>query len=120
MHYDMNNNTLFTFITAALIAANISAIQGQTSPDSLGTLTLKESINIAQRNSPVAQSYQFNLLASRWQYKQYHATLLPSLVLKGNAPNYSQNIFPHIGPNGTTNFVHQQQSNANVSLGIQQ
>ncbi len=92
---------------------------GQNTPRSLGTLTLEQCIKIAQENSPVAKSNEYKLLASKWQYQQFHADLLPSLVLSGDAPNYSKSITNFTDSTGT-HFFSNNQSNANVSLGIQQ
>jgi outer membrane protein TolC len=113
----MNKKTIFLpFVTLLL---SISAVYGQ-STNSLGTLTLKECIKTAQDNSPVAKSYRYNLIASKWQYKEFRAQLLPSLVLSGDAPNYNKRIFSNTQNNGQIIFSSQQQSNADVSLGIRE
>jgi outer membrane protein TolC len=117
MHYGMSKKyfTLLFFIAVIPLVG-----YGQNTPQSLGTLTLEQCIKIAQKNSPVSKSNKFQLLASKWQYQQIHADLLPSLTLSGDAPNYNKDIFQVVQPNGQTTFRSRQQSNANASLGIEE
>jgi outer membrane protein TolC len=112
----MNNRyiaLLFFTIAIPLVA------KGQDSTGNLGTLTLKECIKIAQKNSPVSKSNKYKLIASKWQYQELHADLLPSLVLSGNAPNYNKNISNFTDSTGI-HFFSNHQSNANVKLSIKE
>jgi len=86
----------------------------------LGTLTLDQSIEIAQDNSPVSRANRYALVASRWEYKSFQADLFPSLSLSGDAPNYNKSIFTNRLDDGTLSFVDQRQSDANVSLSVNQ
>lgn len=88
--------------------------------DDLGTLTLDQSIEIAQDNSPVSRANRYALVASRWEYKSFQADLFPSLSLSGDAPNYNKSIFTNRLDDGTLSFVDQRQSDANVSLSVNQ
>jgi outer membrane protein TolC len=119
MHYAMNKKSFFLQFVALLFLSSLTTVNGQETADSLGTLTLKECIRLAQKNSPVAKSYRYDLIASKWTYREYHADLLPSLVLSGEAPNYRKSISNYTDSLGIHLFSNQQ-SNANVSLGIQE
>lgn len=86
----------------------------------LGTLTLQESIEIAQENSPVARANRYSLVSSRWAYQSFKADLYPSLSLSGDAPNFNKNIFTNRLDDGTLTFISQRQSDATASISIDQ
>ena len=116
----MNSKYSVFFLFILIATASPSVTQGQDTTRSLGTLTLKECIKIAEKHSPIAKSHRYDLIASKWQYREYHADLLPSLTLSGNAPNYNKDIFSNTLDNGTTVFSSRTQSNANASLSIRE
>lgn len=115
----MNKKFIFLPFVTLLVLTGISTSNGQETADSLGTLTLKQCVQLAQKNSPVAKSYRYDLIASKWTYQEYHADLLPSLVLSGEAPNYSKSISNYTDSTGI-HLYSNQQSNADVSLGIRE
>lgn len=94
--------------------------QSNTNTGSLGNLTLKQCVAIAQDNSPLAQSARSALVASKWQYRSFQADLLPTFSLSGNAPNFNKSLFPNTLDNGKLIFSSQRQSNATTSLRISQ
>ncbi len=103
---------LFTFLIIGICFSSAKA-------QNTRTLTLDESIRIAQENSPLARAAQFELVASKWRYKSFKADLLPSLVANGDVPNYllgSQSITTE---NGIV-FRDFNQSDANLDLSVNQ
>lgn len=66
-------------------------------PDSISaqnvrTLTLDETIGIAQKQSPDALSAIHKFRSSYWQYRNYRALLLPSLSLETTLPRITKGI----------------------------
>ncbi len=92
---------------------------------SLGTaqqvqkLTLDESIAIAKDNSPLARAAKYALVASKWRYRSFRADLLPELVASGDIPNYSFGQTT-ITTEGGTQYFELRQSDANLSLSVNQ
>ncbi len=114
-HYAMNNYFLkFTLaFLLTLFSFNLSAQSGR-------TLSLEESIEIAKKNSPLARAATFSLVSSKWRYKSFRSDLLPSLSLRGDAPNYNKSIFSNIQDDGKVVFSSRTQSEASVDLSIDQ
>lgn len=108
---------LLLFITLLLTASHT---QAQTQGQNLGTLTLQECIEIAQEQSPVAQAARYQLIANQWQYRSYRADLLPSLTLRGDAPNYNKSISTNVLDNGDIVFTSRNQSDATAELSVEQ
>ncbi len=106
---------LFALLLTSVIIKPVWAQQ-----TNLGTLSLEECITIAQDKSPVANAARYALIASKWQYRSFRADLLPSLELRGDAPNYNKNIFSNILDNGQVTFSSRTQSEASASLSINQ
>jgi outer membrane protein TolC len=86
----------------------------------LGVLSLQESIEIAQENSPVAKANQYSLISSQWAYNSFKADLYPSLSLNGDAPNFNKSIFTNRLDDGTLSFASQRQSDASTTISIDQ
>lgn len=86
----------------------------------LGTLTLQESIEIAQEISPVARANRYSLISSRWANESFKADLYPSLSLSGDAPNFNKSIFTNRLDDGTLTFASQRQSDASALISIDQ
>ncbi|MEX0647187.1 MAG: TolC family protein [Balneolaceae bacterium] len=101
---------LYIFLPAGLAAQELN----------LGTLTLQESIEIAQENSPVARANRYSLISSRWAHESFKADLYPSLSLSGDAPNFNKSIFTNRLDDGTLTFVSQRQSDASTTISIDQ
>lgn len=86
----------------------------------LGTLSLQESIEIAQGNSPVARANRYSLVSSKEAYRSFQADLYPSLSLSGDAPNFNKSIFTNRLDDGTLTFASQRQSDASALISIDQ
>lgn len=84
------------------------------------TLTLKESIAIAQDNSPQSRSAQYGIIAAKWRYRSFRADLLPGFSISGDAPNFSNQIFANIQDNGNVVFSRRRQSEASMSISASQ
>lgn len=97
----------------------IFVIPAQISAQEKRQLTLDESIAIAKDNSPLARAAKYALVASKWRYKSFRADLLPELVASGDIPNYSFGQRT-IVTDGGTRFIDLHQSDANLSLSVNQ
>lgn len=113
------NKTFRTFSISLLLLLFPAALLHAQELD-LGTLTLQESIEIAQENSPVARANRYSLISSRWAYESFRADLYPSLTLSGDAPNFNKSIFTNRLDDGTLMFAAQRQSDASTSVSIDQ
>ncbi len=111
----INIYRFFTFLAFLLITGSLQAQDAQQLQ-----LTLDQSIEIAQQNSPLARSARFNLIASKWRYRSFRADLLPSFELNGDAPNFDKSIFSNVQDDGTVTFSERRQSEASVGLSINQ
>ena len=109
----MNKRTLFSLFVILLLGTI------QINAQSVRTLTLEESIEIAKDNSPLSRAATFSLIASKWRYKSFRADLLPSLELAGNIPNYRLGAQTVNTTEGIQN-VSFNNSNANLGLSINQ
>lgn len=112
-------NIFILFVIVQFVVAGISRLNAQDTHN-LGELTLEDCIQIAQEQSPEAESARYSLIASRWNYRSYRANLLPGLELSGNAPNYQKSIFSNRLDDGTIVYQSQVQSDANTRLALSQ
>ena len=87
--------------------------------DSVLTFNLQQTIDLAQKQSPdiVVARHQFR--SSYWNYCFYKANYLPSLTLT-SSPNFNQRINPITLPDGTTQFIQQNQLTSDVTFTINQ
>jgi len=109
------------FLTAFVVIFYLYPVAGNAQSDTnLGTLTLKQCIQIAQDQSPRAKSARYALESSKWQYRSFRADLLPSLSIEGNAPNFNKTIFSNTLDNGQVTFSSRTQSEATSSVSIGQ
>lgn len=115
----MNKFSAFVFIISLLTLLHPKQSAAQNEPE-LGSLSLKQCIDIAQQQSPLAKATRYALIASKWQYRSYRADLYPSLTLSGNAPNYNKSIFSNVLDNGEIVFSSRTQSEASAQLSIEQ
>lgn len=114
-------NKFITYLLSLLlfILILIPCSWGQ-SPDDIGTLSLQETVAIAQEKSPVAKANRYALISSQWAYQSYQADLYPSLSLSGDAPNYNKTIFSNTLDNGQIVFSSRTQSEASALVSIDQ
>lgn len=82
-------------------------------------LTLAQTIQLAQQQSPSAIAAQHTLRSAYWTYRYYEASYKPSVTLS-SSPSFNRGIERVVQPDGTNNFVHVSQVNSDASLQISQ
>ena len=82
-------------------------------------LTLAQTIQMAQRQSPAAIAAQHTLRSAYWTYRYYEASYKPSVTLS-TSPSFNRGIERVVQPDGTNNFVHVSQVNSDATLQISQ
>lgn len=95
-----------------------AAIMRSAAPDSL-TLSLKEVISLAHRQSPSAQSARNTFLAAYWNYRYYRANYLPSVTLS-SSPYINKEMNKITQSDGTALFIRQDQFGADLTLKVNQ
>lgn len=83
------------------------------------TLTLSQTIELAQKQSPSAVTAKHNLRRAYWSFRYYKATYKPSVTLS-SSPSFNRGIDGVTQPDGTTSFVHVSQFSADASLEVSQ
>jgi outer membrane protein TolC len=80
-------------------------------------LTLEEAIDLARKQSPDALVARHSFRSQYWNYCYFKANYLPSLTFT-SAPNFNHSINPITLPDGTSQYVQQNQliTDANLSL----
>ncbi len=86
--------------------------------DSL-TLSLINTIRMAQELSPAAQSARNTFLAAYWQYRYFRANYLPSVTLT-STPYLNKETNKITQSDGSVRFIRQDQFGADLSLKINQ
>jgi outer membrane protein len=79
----MKKLTFLSLIAVLLIPSRIIIAQ------EIKKLTFEEVIKLSEEQSPNALIAKHRFRSSYWQYRSYQAQFLPSLTLRGSAPNYS-------------------------------
>lgn len=82
-------------------------------------LTLWESIKMAQDFSPEARAAEHTYRAAYWSYRAYKANYLPGVSLV-STPFLNRQINKITQPDGTEQFIRQNQLSTNLSLEISQ
>ena len=103
----------YILIAALFLAGKTSA---QEDPISL---TLSQAIEIAQRNSPNAESARHSYRSAYWSYKSYKADYLPSVTLT-SSPYFNRQISKITQGDGTDIFREQNQLGVGFDLDITQ
>ena len=98
----MKKQLLHLFIIL-LITLNVQA-----QDESIVSFELDEAILVAQQQSPDAIVARHNFRSQYWNYCYYKANYLPSLVFS-SAPNFNHSINAVTMPDGTSDFVQQNQ-----------
>ena len=83
------------------------------------TLNLQRAIEIAQENSPEAQAARHTYRAAYWNYRFFQANYLPSVTLT-SSPTLNREINKITQPDGTNQFIKQDQLSTDLSLKINQ
>lgn len=83
------------------------------------TLTLKQSIELAQAYSPEAQAAAHTYRAAYWSYRYFRANYLPGVSLT-SSPYLNRQINKVTQPDGTEQFIRQNQLSTDLALSISQ
>ncbi|GHU61187.1 membrane protein [Bacteroidia bacterium] len=103
---------LFGFCTHPFVSA-------QESGDSVLVFNLKQVIDLARRQSPDVLYARHSFRSSYWNYCYYKANYLPSLNFS-STPNFNRTISAITLPDGTAQYIQQNQFQSNASLYISQ
>ena len=103
----------FVIIATLFFAGKVSA-QEETM-----TLTLSQAIEIAQKNSPQAESARHTYRSAYWSYRSYKADYLPSVTLS-SSPYFNRQISKITQGDGTDLFREQNQLGVDFQLDITQ
>ena len=89
----------------------------QSVQNSVLVLTLEKAIDVARKQSPDALVARHGFRSKYWNYCYFKANYLPSLTLT-STPNFNHSINPITLPDGTSQYVQQNQlmTDANLSL----
>jgi len=112
----MNKITKF-FIVAAMLHATCAF--AQSTRDSVMTITLKQAIELARRQSPDIIQVRHSFRSSYWSYCYYKANYLPSLSF-ASSPRFNHSINAITLPDGKSQYVSQNQITTDASLSISQ
>ena len=107
------------YITQFVLWLVCAAVPLQAASDDRRTLTLDETIAMAQANSPDAQAARHTYRAAYWNYRSYRANYLPSVSLT-SAPYLNRQINKVTQPDGTERFISQNLLGTDLSLEISQ
>lgn len=83
-------------------------------------ITLSEAINIARVQSVDAAVALNELKTSYWEYRTYHADLLPEVNFSGTLPAYNKKFNPYQQEDGSYSFVRNNSLEMNGQLSIDQ
>lgn len=83
-------------------------------------MTLAEAINIARVQSVDAAVALNELKTSYWEYRTYHADLLPEVNFSGTLPSYNKKFNPYQQEDGSYSFVRNNSLEMNGELSIDQ
>jgi outer membrane protein TolC len=102
-----------------IVFSLITAFNLHSQEDKTLRLTIEDAISLARKQAPsvVAAKHSFN--ASYWNYRYFKANYLP-WVSFSSAPNFNHQINPITLPDGTTQFVQQNQLIVDGSISVSQ
>jgi outer membrane protein TolC len=108
---------LFVILFAwALAGTEISA---QQPGDSVLSFTLHQAVELARRQSPDVLSARHAFRSSYWNYCYYKANYLPSLTFN-SSPKFNHSINAITLPNGTAEYLQQNQLVTDASFSVSQ
>lgn len=84
-----------------------------------GRLTLVEAIRMAQVHSPEAQAAEHTYRAAYWSYRSFRANYLPEVSLT-STPYLNRQINRVTQPDGTEQFLRQNQLSTDLGLSVSQ
>lgn len=106
-------------IKRQLILIALSAVTAFAQASDTLTLTLSQTIVLAQEQSSEAQAARHTYLAAEWNYKYYRANYLPSVTFT-SSPSLNRVISKITLPDGSSTFVKQNQLSTDASLRLTQ
>lgn len=109
---EMNRIVLFIYfnlMTNVLMTAQINIM----------SLSLEQTVDIAKRQAPDAQTARHSFRSAYWNFRYYKANYLPMLSLTSN-PYLDRAINKITMPDGTAQFVEQNQLNTDMSFNLSQ
>lgn len=109
----MNRRILF-MISMKLILSGYMIAQDHTME-----LSLDQTVEIAQRQSPDTQSARHSFRSSYWQYRYYRANYLPTLSMNSN-PDLNRAINKVTQSDGSVKFVEQNLLNTDLTFNLSQ
>lgn len=82
------------------------------------TLSLKNVVDLAISQSSSMKYVQNTNVNYYWRWKNFKASFMPQLTLRGQVPNFTQTTSPVVQPDGSIEFkrVSQMQTSSTVSL----
>ena len=114
----MTKRTLYTLVFEFLLFIPNRGKAESVPNDSL-VLDLQSVIQIAQAQSPSAQSARNSFLSAYWNYRYFRANYLPSITLS-SSPYINKEVNKITQSDGTAMFIGQDQFGADLSLTINQ
>lgn len=109
---------LFIHTIVPMLALSVTTELPAENCDTL-VLNLQAAIQLAQRQSPSAQSARNTFLSAYWSYRYYRANYLPSLSLT-SSPYLNKVVNKITQSDGTAMFIKQDQFGADLALKINQ
>lgn len=108
---------IFIITALLLVISGLKSLQAQ----EVKKLTFQEVIKLAEEQSPQALMARHRFRASYWQFRSYQAQLRPTLILRGQAPVYS-NGFDRVynSTTGIYEYVPKQTINNSTTLSLSQ
>ena len=107
-------STAFAMALAALLPFATPTLGAQQ------TLTLKQAIDMAQRQGVDARVAASTRESARDRNHAFFASYLPALTISGAVPNYTRSITPVIQPDGSTLYLPLQETDAGLTANIVQ
>jgi outer membrane protein TolC len=110
----MMNKHLICIVFSLLTALNLHS--QETKPL---TLTIEEAIDLARKQSPDVIAARHTFHAAYWNYRYFKANYLPSVSFS-STPNFDHQINVITMPDGTSQFVQQNQLIVDGSIAVSQ
>jgi outer membrane protein TolC len=108
---------IFTILLFQLVFFPL--VCAQEKQDTVLTITLQQAIDIARQQSPDVLYARHSFRSSYWNYCYYKANYLPSLTFN-STPNFNHSINAITLPDGTAQYIQQNQLKADATLAISQ
>lgn len=110
----------YPFFAVRAIAIAVLLPLGAQTLGAQQTLTLKQAIEMAQRQGAQGRVAERTRASARDRDHAFSAGFLPSLSISGQTPNYTRSIVGVIQPDGTTQYIPLQETDAGLNATISQ